>query len=852
MLNITNETFLKAIFGDNLGFVHVTDFTHDPSNIPNDKILLAWMGNSYSKYRFSNTPSNQYFTISIFKPETDGKARRRKDLYLYTPVIVLDDVKEKLSLDAVKQLPPPSYILETSIGSEQWGYILDKPCTERYRTENLLDGLVANGLAPDGKDPGMKGVTRYVRLPDGCNNKKSKLVNGIPFKCRMLLWEPNTKTSLEALAKPLCVNLDKARKEHNHASSVTMPDHPILKTDIHIKTDLTNGRYDITCPWVDEHTGEADNGTAIWTNQDGSLGFKCHHGNCENRSRKDVLILLESKFPGFTNRYNAWQFKCLSVEGDNWKPTSEFMPQLVTETIPQKVKYSFLTSSKEAAPPVEAESDVIEDVLSQIKKQIPNTKESRELVSKFLRILEDLPKIDSQHYYQEICDYKSWTKNEFAAILKDLRKQWYEKESSDFYESVIFINDQNRLYDYNSKIFYSPDAFQNSFSHIDPNAKKNALVSGFVEKAEKMNFAPREPKMFIKNGVTYANGWNPIGMPLGKPGDCSQWLNHWDVLGWGHYRDHMLKFMAYTILKPENKINHMLLLGGGEGIGKDFLLYPLSRALDDYSTVVSGNELLSDFNDYLFFTKHLHVNEIELGDHKKASEVSAKLKPLAAAPPDTLRVNLKGVTPIKVQNIVNVTMSTNSKTPLKLSGVSRRFYAMWTDLNIRDEQDEMFPEWVEYWQKQWHWLKNGGVDHCIYYLRNHVDISDFNPGAVPKMTEFLREIKDSSKSPAQQTIEAFIEHRIGAFGKDLATVNELCLSLKGQFPNADQFMYIDNSWFAPNKIAKILNDVTGCSKLRARGNHEVRLWALRNAEKYKNMSMSERFITYENQSKGGV
>ena len=85
---------------------------------------------------------------------------------------MLDDVKEKLNLEEVNRLPAPSWV-ETSKGSEQWGYILTEPCTERHQVENLLDGLVANGLAPDGRDPGMKGVTRYVRLPDGYNTKSN-------------------------------------------------------------------------------------------------------------------------------------------------------------------------------------------------------------------------------------------------------------------------------------------------------------------------------------------------------------------------------------------------------------------------------------------------------------------------------------------------------------------------------------------------------------------------------------------------------------------------------------------------------------------------------------------------------
>ncbi len=203
---VTNREFLTAIFGADAPWCHVTDFSYDPGGIPKDKHLIAWKGDYYDRYRFGEN-TNQYFTISTFYCDDQGGARRRKALYRFTPCIVLDDVKEKLSMVEVSKLPRPSWILETSAGYEQLCYILDTPTDDRSRVENLLDGLVANGLAPQGKDPGMKGVTRYVRLPEGVNSKASKLVNGQPFKCRMLQWEPLSKVSLEQLAAPFAVDL---------------------------------------------------------------------------------------------------------------------------------------------------------------------------------------------------------------------------------------------------------------------------------------------------------------------------------------------------------------------------------------------------------------------------------------------------------------------------------------------------------------------------------------------------------------------------------------------------------------------------------------------------------------------
>ena len=272
---VTNSEFLTALFGVDAPWVHVTDFPYDPLQIPDDKRQVSWMGDYFCRYNL--TPgTNQYFTISNFYCDEQNQARRRKALFRHTPVIVLDDVKEKLAMDEVLKLPRPSWILETSPGSEQWGYILNTPCIDRAQVENLLDGLVANGLAPDGKDPGMKGVTRYVRLPEGTNNKASKLVNGMPYQCRMTLWEPFNRVTIEQLATPFAVDLDAVRRESRIDGAADVSDHPLVNIPeiIHIKEVRSDGRFDITCPWVNEHTGIDDSGSAVFTNSDGSIGFK--------------------------------------------------------------------------------------------------------------------------------------------------------------------------------------------------------------------------------------------------------------------------------------------------------------------------------------------------------------------------------------------------------------------------------------------------------------------------------------------------------------------------------------------------------------------------------------------------
>jgi hypothetical protein len=102
-INVTNDEFIKAVFNEDADYYHCTSFLADPNNIPKDQHMLAWSGDWCSRTKLIPN-SNQYFTISIFKPDENGGAHRRKALYMRTRVV------EKLSLEAAQRLPKPSYI----------------------------------------------------------------------------------------------------------------------------------------------------------------------------------------------------------------------------------------------------------------------------------------------------------------------------------------------------------------------------------------------------------------------------------------------------------------------------------------------------------------------------------------------------------------------------------------------------------------------------------------------------------------------------------------------------------------------------------------------------------------------
>lgn len=295
---VDNREFLEAIFGEEWGGAHVTSFYDDPSDIAEDRRGVCWTG-GFARDRLDDMEGgeNQYFAISLF--ECDTRAMRRKSLFDACFVVVADDVREKLPLDRVKKLPAPSYKLLTSAGSEQWGWILEEACETRSVVEALLDGLVEQGLAPDGVDPGMRGVTRYVRLPGGTNTKASRG----NFKCQLIEWAPGRLYSIDELADVFGIDLTPKADVLGEVDVANMPDHPIWG-QLRVTGQGGDGWVRVDCPNAEAHSSGDASGAAVRILTDGSVNFKCHHGHCFDLTGGKVVKMLglAKEVEGFMKR----------------------------------------------------------------------------------------------------------------------------------------------------------------------------------------------------------------------------------------------------------------------------------------------------------------------------------------------------------------------------------------------------------------------------------------------------------------------------------------------------------------------------------------------------------------------
>ncbi|MDW7758490.1 MAG: hypothetical protein SCH72_12455 [Desulfuromonadales bacterium] len=301
---IGNNEFMQTVFGEELGDARpiVVSFKGDPPRVPKKNWYgLPWLGSSEIRYRLP-ADANNYFSLAVFKPDEAGQYRRQKSRFKALHAVMLDDIGSKVPKDKLNL--QPSWLLETSPGNYQAGYLLKEPLTNGLFADRLMNAVIAAGLC----DLGANGPrTRLARLPEAVNGKHSP-----PFACRLLAWLPDLRYSVEELIEGLQLEI-KPTSRPNRSGKRTIQDRSIdgdpvwmprpeenavivaLRDNGLYKAPLGEGKHDITCPWLHEHTGQVDGGTAYFEPDElwPIGGFKCLHGHCAGRHIRDLLQMLD-------------------------------------------------------------------------------------------------------------------------------------------------------------------------------------------------------------------------------------------------------------------------------------------------------------------------------------------------------------------------------------------------------------------------------------------------------------------------------------------------------------------------------------------------------------------------------
>jgi Family of unknown function (DUF5906) len=230
--------------------------------------------------------ANNYYCVGVLKP---GSKSRAASNVTAVRAVVLDDIGSKIvgQEDTIHAIMgcEPTFIVQTSTTSQQWVFVPKAPITDLDMFDNVMAALASLNLL----DTSVRDRGRYVRLPWGKNTKKAYMPEGYDVH---LAGHSSDRLDFDALA----ANLEPLFGSGGFTAAgpgallsgtadLSKPDATLRSLSALglVKGMLKDGVVDITCPFVHEHTGQADTGSGYL----GDGAFKCWHSHCEHRTPEE-------------------------------------------------------------------------------------------------------------------------------------------------------------------------------------------------------------------------------------------------------------------------------------------------------------------------------------------------------------------------------------------------------------------------------------------------------------------------------------------------------------------------------------------------------------------------------------
>lgn len=679
------ETFLlvrQKPIGDKLQF-HVDGAIKAtwPAFMPDHKIKQgeSWYGNTAS------------FIIDRFE---DGRPSASAVNCEYNLALVLDDIGTKSKTPALR----PTWIMETSPGSFQWGYV--------FRVQPGKGDFAAaiRAIADAGyTDPGACNPVRNFRLPGSVNLKPGR----DNFEARLIEFHPEREFTLEGICTELGVT----------------PGPPELGfTPIRMLDDGT----DDVMAWL------SDNGLLLSKpNSQGFAGVVCPNsaehtdGNPEGRYKPSTraYCCLHSHCVDFDSRtFLDWVAEQGGPDHD---------PGLRGELLAGAMSRALAKLT-----PTAMYTDVAAEIVAETERKELGRIEREDWYTRFAYVQEDESYFDMQ-------DRREVSRATFNALFRHIScKSIHTGRKIE--ASVCF--DENRQ------------------------AKGAQALVGIT-------YAAGEGVLVNRDGDLYGNRWRDA-RPGVAAGDVSPWLDHCRVLvPEVSELEHVLDVMAFKLQHPEVKINHAILHGGDQGSGKDTMWAPFIWSVCGPHLKNRGlldNDTMSSQFGYALESEILILNELKEPDAKERRALANRLKPIIAAPPDMLTINRKGLHPYQMANRVFVLAFSNDPVPISLDSQDRRWFCVWSHAPRMAATAAA---------RMWAWYRAGGFEAVSAWLLAR-DVSAFNPGASPAMTEFKFNLVEHGRSTAESYLLDAMTQRVGDFAKGVigSPFHAVCDRLAGVAP----------------------------------------------------------------------
>ncbi len=640
---------------------------------------------------YGNTAS---FIIDRFQ---DGKVSASAANCDYVLVMMLDDVGDPDKAPNTPSLAP-TWIMETSEGSFQWGYAFsDQPTKGEFSA--AITAIAEAGYT----DKGACNPVRNFRLPGSVNIKPGR----DNFAARLVEFHPEREYALDAICAALGVVPGPIESVHKPIRLSDDGADDVLAwlsgNSLVLTRANSQGWVGVICPNAEQHTDGNPEGRYLPANR----AYCCMHGHCMDFGSSAFL---------------EW----VADQGGPKHATG--------------LRDELLTFAMEAAlsklKPTAAFPDDAAAVQAEVERKELGRIEKAGWYERFAYIQDDESYFDMQ-------DRREISRQTFNALFRHIKCQ--SRHTGRKVEASICF-DENRQ---------------------DLGAK--ALVG--------ITYAAGEAVLVARDGDVYGNRWRDA-RPVAAGGDITPWMTHCRALVPDAAElDHLLNIMAFKVQHPEIKINHAVLHAGDQGSGKDTMWAPFIWAVCGPHLKNRGmldNDTMSSQFNYALEAEILILNELKEPDAKERRALANRLKPVIAAPPEMLSVNRKGLHPYMMANRLFVLAFSNDPVPIALDSQDRRWMCVWSHAGRMDPDAAT---------RMWAWYRSAGFAAIAAWMYAR-DVSAFNPGAAPPMTEFKANLVEHGMSIAESFLVEMMRSRIGEFSRGVigSPFHPLCDRVSGAAP----------------------------------------------------------------------
>lgn len=356
-------------------------------------------------------------------------------------------------------------------------------------------------------------------------------------------------------------------------------------------------------------------------------------------------------------------------------------------------------------------------------------------------------------YNQELCETPLST-DELQTIINSIGSR-HNAKFKNLIDNIWHIRSTNTWYDFSDHTELTANSLDISHIKEFPGKKGGRpLLSKWLASHPEFNqaadftWAPvphgSDKRTISLDGRRLLNTWRGFSTSP-KKGDVEPWLAHLaHVVPEDNYRRALLWWIAFTIQKPDVKINWQPIILGVSGAGKDALFRPIATILGSAYKTIGNRDIKGDYDDGLYQTKLLHISEAK-GLNGHAIEFYKRITAKEASANQLL--NIKGKSQVLQQNIANVLVITNNLDAMKFSKDERRPLVLRSPSTMTEEQQ------VAYFDN---WLDNSGAERLFDYLLNY-DISEFSPGVRPYKTTHFDALFDITQSDQEIQLNDVIE-----------------------------------------------------------------------------------------------